>query len=234
MKRMLMALLFFGTATFGAPARAGIPVIDAANLAQAIQQVIAWVEQANQMATQITSMNDQLTALTGSRGLGDILSNPLLSEVAPSDLVGTLQGINLSGYSGLSTAAKSIRSANKIYNCEAATGEMATICGGLLNANAQAQANTQAAFDLIKQRISNINSLQGQIRFTADPKAIAEMQARIQIEQAQVAADANQLAVMQAMAQSMRNEAEQKMKERELLQLSRSNNGTETFTYVAR
>ena len=33
----------------GTPAHAGIPVIDAANLAQAIQQMMAWAQQYQQM-----------------------------------------------------------------------------------------------------------------------------------------------------------------------------------------
>ena len=68
------------TAAVGS-ANAGIPVIDVANLAQAVQQVIAWGQQYTQMAQQITTMQDQYTQLTntynsmtGNRGLGTLLN----------------------------------------------------------------------------------------------------------------------------------------------------------------
>ncbi len=60
--KKLVASIAIATGMVGvtAPAHAGIPVLDAANLAQAIQEVIAWGEQYSQMAEQITTMKSQL------------------------------------------------------------------------------------------------------------------------------------------------------------------------------
>ena len=41
------------------PARAGIPVIDGSNLAQQIQQVLSWGQQAQQMIDQINKLQQQ-------------------------------------------------------------------------------------------------------------------------------------------------------------------------------
>jgi len=46
----------------------GIPVIDAANLAQALVQVQAWQQQYQQMQQQISSMS-------GNRNMGGLLAN---------------------------------------------------------------------------------------------------------------------------------------------------------------
>lgn len=45
------------------PARAGIPVIDAANLANSIQQVIAWGRQAQDMINQLNQLQQQFAQL---------------------------------------------------------------------------------------------------------------------------------------------------------------------------
>ena len=67
--------LFFGLAV-GNSAHAGIPVIDAANLAQAIQQVTAWAQQYQQMVQQIQQMQQQIQNTTGGRGFSALLNDP--------------------------------------------------------------------------------------------------------------------------------------------------------------
>ena len=68
------------TAAVGS-ANAGIPVIDVANLAQAVEQVIAWgqqnaqmVEQINQMRNQYAQLQSTYNSMTGNRGLGTLLN----------------------------------------------------------------------------------------------------------------------------------------------------------------
>lgn len=75
------------------PARAGIPVIDGANLAQAIQEIIAWGQQANQMIDQYNKLQQQyaqlqtMTAkLEGIRNLGTILNDPNVLSALPPDM----------------------------------------------------------------------------------------------------------------------------------------------------
>src|ERR1700690_1742212 len=70
-----------------APARAGMPVIDAANLAQAIQQVLSWGQQLQAMAQQYTKLvqsYEQLqstyNSLTGPRGMQNLLSVSLANR----------------------------------------------------------------------------------------------------------------------------------------------------------
>ncbi|MFN3785394.1 MAG: type IV secretion system protein, partial [Thiothrix sp.] len=52
MKKFLRILTFVVGIFGGSQAFAGIPVIDGANLAQAIQQVMAWSQQYGQMVQQ--------------------------------------------------------------------------------------------------------------------------------------------------------------------------------------
>lgn len=237
--KKLFATLAVLVSLFGSPAaHAGIPVLDAANLTQAIMEVLAWAEQYGQMIEEIQQLEQQYNqavqqydSLTGSRGLGDILNNQSLQGVVPSNLASTYNSINSGGYSGLTSAAKSLRDASKIYNCEDRAGDAQVACQATLNQNSQTQANLQNALDLVQQRTSQIQSLQSQINSTSDPKAIAELQARIQSENTQISNDANRIALMQATAATQQQAAQQQLKERELKWLSNSNTGMEGFHF---
>lgn len=231
-KKLFTSLAFLFALLGGNAAHAGIPVLDVANLAQAVQQVLSWKQQYDQMVSQLQQMQNQYNSLTGARGLGDILNNPLLQGVVPADVANVYTSINQNGYSGLTSAAQSIRNASMIYNCENRTGQDKQICEALLNSNAQQQAYQQNALQIITQRVSQIQSLQSQINATQDPKAIAELQARIAAENTQVSNDSNRLAVMQALAQSQQQAAVQQAKERELKWLSKTNDGTQGFQFV--
>jgi type IV secretion system protein VirB5 len=73
--------------------------------------------------------------------------------------------------------------------------------------------------------------LQGQINATSDPKSIAELQARLQVETVQVNNDSNRLAIMRAMGESADRAAQQALKEQELRNLALTSDGTDTFVY---
>ena len=220
MKKLFTSLAFLFALLGGNAAHAGIPVLDVANLAQAVQQVLSWKQQYDQMVQQYQQMQSQYNSLTGSRNLGDILNNPLLQGVVPADVATVFNGLNQGGYSGLTSAAQGIRNAAMKYNCENMTGDTQIACQAALNTNAQAQAYQQSALQLITQRVSQIQSLQSQINTTQDPKAIAELQARITAENTQVSNDANRIAVMQALAQSQRLAADQALREQTMKMLS--------------
>lgn len=240
--KKLFATLAVLVSLFGSPAaHAGIPVLDAANLAQAIMEVLAWGEQYGQMVEELAQLEQQYNqmvqqydSMTGSRGLGDILNNQALQGVVPANLASTYASINSGGYSGLTSAAKSLRDASKIYNCEDRTGDAQVACQSILNSNSQTQANLQNALDLALQRTSQIQSLQSQINSTSDPKAIAELQARIQAENTQVSNDANRIALMKATADAQQQAADQAHKERWLKNVSQgTNSAIRSMTYQA-
>jgi type IV secretion system protein VirB5 len=119
-----------------------------------------------------------------------------------------------------------------IYNCADRTGDSKTACEAILNLPAQNQANEQNALDLTQQRVSQIQSLQDSISTTQDPKAIAELQARIAAENVQVNNDANRIALMQAMAASQQQAADQAMHERVLKMIAKDTPRTiDSFVY---
>ena len=239
LKRFLFSLLAIGSFVTSNAAHAGIPVIDVTSVAiqqtqlvQAIQQVAAWVQQYQQMVAEYQQLQQQYSAVTGVRGLGDILNNPELQGVVPPDVAQVFSALNSGGFSSLTSAAQTLRRAAMIYNCEDLTGSAQISCQAVLNSISQSQAYQQNALSLITQRVSQIQSLQSQINNTQDPKAIAELQARIAAENTQVANDANRIAVMQALAASQKQAADQTLKENSLKRLSANTPSSfENFSY---
>jgi type IV secretion system protein VirB5 len=228
MKGTIGALLVL-TAVFGASiAEAGIPVIDSANLTQAIQQVLAWGQQAVQMGTQIsnqaTQINNQVThiqAITGSRNLGQTYNNTQLQQIVSADTPAVMNAINAQGYSGLTDQALSIRNTTMLYNCmDKPAGQLRTTCQALLNGLAQGQANSATALNIAQQRVTEIQNIQNQINTTQDPKAVAEVQAALMAEQAQVQNDMLRFLIANQMQDMQAKQAEQTRRETHMNMLS--------------
>lgn len=180
-------------------AHAGIPVFDGVEIAQSIQQVLSWTTQLSQMANQLTTEVNQLEGMTGSRMLGMIKNDPTLRQYMPNDIGTSYSSISSSGYGGLTSDAKSLRDATKVYNCEGVTSDFANICSANLNKNSQDLAYSQSAYTTATNRNAQIQDLQGEINSTTDAKAIAELQARIDSEGVSVANEQNRLAIAQQM-----------------------------------
>lgn len=222
-----MSTLF--SSAYAPAARAGIPVIDVANLAEAIQNTIAWIQQYQQMVQQYEQLRQQYQALTGSRNLGEILNNLLLRDSVPPDVMAIYNAVQAGGINGLTGAARAIRNRMLIYDCEDRTGADQTRCRAVLNQNAQTQALSEGAFERVTQRIDQIDGLMRQINATDDPKSIAELQARIQIETAAIGNEQSRIVLMNQMAQAQRDQAEQSVKEATLRNLSLTNDGSSGY-----
>ena len=239
-KSAVAAALGFGLLG-GTAAHAGIPVIDVASLTQAIQQVVAWgqqfgqmTDQYQQMLTQYQQMVREYNAVTGTRNLGDIINNPALQQAVPggTQLMTAYSSINANGMAGLTNSARALRNATAIYDCADRVGEALRLCQASLVTNAQNATNYQSALDMISQRTAQIQGLQGSINATSDPKAIAELQARIGSETAQITNDANRIALMRALAESQDRLLAQQQRERALRSLNNPANVLDTWTYV--
>lgn len=232
MKSNLAVLMFFAAYITAGPAGAAMPVIDAANLTQAINQVNAWKSQYQQMFQQIQQLQQQIKSSTGSRGLGNIVNNPQMQRAVPPEVLKIYSAVqSLQSNSGMTANARLIREASKIYDCENRSGGDLARCHGLLNSNAQLQAFGLDALKVVNQRVQQIQSLQDQIDSTNDSKSIAELQARLQAENTQVSNDASRLMLLRTLADAADRAAQQAIKEREMRSLSLTSDGSDTFIY---
>jgi type IV secretion system protein VirB5 len=205
------------------PARAGgIPVIDVANLVQTVQQVVNDITQINNQVQQITQLQNQLQSMNGIRDLGNVFNNPLLKNYVPAEAFTYLNAVNTSGYSGLNATAKLLRDAAMVYNCMDLTGDARTQCQAALAQPYQQKGLLQDAMTSAAGRLSQIQSLMGQINATTDQKSVQEIQARIGAENALLAHEMSQLQMLQGMADSEERIARSRERERQYEMLGRT------------
>jgi type IV secretion system protein VirB5 len=107
-------------------------------------------------------------------------------------------------------------------------------CQAQLGQNAQARAIQQDTMALLNERTTQIDALREQIDATQDPKAIAELQARLEAEQAQVANDQNKIALANAMMVANAQAAAQSEQERvNALMASNKTSALDGFTFTS-
>lgn len=199
----------------------GIPVIDAANLVQTIQQVMNDITAINNQVQQIAQMQTQLNSITGSRQLGSILDNPQLRNYVPAEAYTVINALNSSGYAGLSSTARALRDLNMVYNCQDRSGEDQISCQAGLAQPYLQKGLLQDAMRAAAGRLSQIQSLMQQIDATADQKAALEIQARIAAENAMLSHEMSQLQMLQGLSDSEERIARSRDRERQYQMLSR-------------
>ncbi|MDM0001159.1 P-type DNA transfer protein VirB5 [Variovorax sp. J22P240] len=216
MRRRLIGLILAAVAaTMPWHAQAGIPVIDMAAVANLMQQLGAWQQQLSGMQRQydqLTQSNAQLqqtyTALTGTRGMEQLLpgSDVARNYLPPSysELMNTVNATS-GGYAGLSGQIQSIMRANSILSgsqMSALSPEMRQVVEQGRQASAMFSAMSQGAYQNTSQRFSALQQLVDRIGTARDPKAIQDLQARIQAEQSMLTNEQTRLQSLYQTAQS--------------------------------
>ncbi|WP_080437061.1 P-type DNA transfer protein VirB5 [Burkholderia ubonensis] len=186
-KKLVAAVVAAGVVT-SAQAQ-GIPVLDVSNLAQALLMVQNLQQQVQTMAQQYQTMTTQLAALTGNRGLGQILNNPTLRSYLPDSWQGVYSQISSGQLPSITSAVQQIQSAE---------GMTATTPGqqrynDTLAAN---KAMAMQAYQNTLARLQNIQSLMQQSDLTQDPAAKADLQNRWAAEYTMVQNEQTRLNLM--------------------------------------
>lgn len=234
----LIALVF---SLFGASqAEAGIPVIDVANLAQSIQQVVSWGQQYTQMAQQYSQLVQQYNqavttynSMNGVRGMASLVNNPTVRHYLP-DQWGQAMNLanNPGGYTSLQSSMNSIRSASQLVGIGQTGLDPNSAAGrafiGSQNQVALNRAMNEAAYQAGSDRIASIQILIDRVDGVPDAKDVQDLQARIQAEQVMVQNENAKLAALQHLQQAQRDLQAQQAREL-FMQSSRSPDGTPRF-----
>lgn len=192
MKIHSIAFAFFCTATCSPAAFSQIPVTDGASIAQSVVQqvetIAKWKLQYDQMMSQIDQAKQQYESLTGSRGLGNVMNDPILRDYLPGDWQAVYDSVKTGGYSGLSGTARTVYDQNKVFDScgHIVSSEQRTACEARAVKPAQDKGFSLEAYNAAKSRINQIDQLMNKINDTQDPKGIAELQGRIAAEQANI------------------------------------------------
>ena len=229
--RIIKPLLFASVLSISAHSHAqGIPVFDAANYANMIQTITAWQQQIAAMKQQYDQAMTQYQALTGIRGYGNLLSNPTLQQFLPSDVRNLYTAVNSKNpWITLNTSAQAARNAKAIFSCDSVpAGIPRNACMSSLNKNFADQDLFQQSYNQTLAQDQKINDLMSQINQTQDPKAIAELQARLAAEQSIQQNAMLKLQVATELAKTQTKLIEQEKNEYMMNALSKT--GRPTFT----
>ncbi len=199
----------------------GIPVIDVANLAQTVQQVLNDITAINNQVQQIQQLQAQLSSLNGFRNLGNVFNNPLLKNYVPAEAYTLVNAVNSGGYAGLNGTGRALRDATMVYNCLDLEGDARIRCQATLAQPYQHKGLLQDAMRSAAGRLTQIQSLMGQIDATPDQKSVQEIQARIGAENALLAHEMSQLQMLQGLADSEERIARSRDRERQYEMLGR-------------
>ncbi len=194
---MCVPLLF---ASIGV-ARATMPVIDVAAITQLLQQIMAWDEQLQGMREQLGQLRQTSSALTGNRGMEQLLRlSPAARNYLPNDWLGLA---SITGGGGadptLARVARAQREANAVLPPEAIARlppALQALLRGERDAVAANQTVARAAYGRSSERFAALTVLIDQIRAAPDAKAIAELQSRIGAEQAMLTNENIKLAAL--------------------------------------
>lgn len=207
-------------------ANAGIPVIDVANLAQSIEQVIAWGQQSGQMVQQIQEARNQFTQLqntynsmTGNRGLGTLL-NGAVDQAARRYLPGdaTQLGQLGSGVAGFGSLQATINRYKSSVTSLPPTwfpagSPAANTLASRVNSLATQQALGEAAYTSNAQRTADLEDMISTIGTANDPKAVAEINARITAQQALITNESTRIQALTYMQQLEKQQNDQRARE---------------------
>lgn len=194
------------------PAHAGIPVIDGANLAQAIQQVMAWAQQYQQMVQQIEEMQRAYNNLNGARNMGSLVNNPSSRKYLPDEYQDMLSN-GVGQWEAIRNASRKFDMASSSLS---ASSDAARAFEQVAKQAAINRASAEEAYKTASQRFNDIQVLLDRVNSAPDAKDIADLSARIQAEQVMMQNEANKLQMLAQLAQAQRDLGMQQAAERRM------------------
>jgi type IV secretion system protein VirB5 len=205
-------------------------VFDAASVAKQGEILLQVNEQISKATEQINKLNDQLQqmqaqykqgkehidAITGKRGLGELHHNAALQQSLPQKWQGLYQATQ-SGISALQGLMDTVKTVEGEEEFSGSVDDMQKHIEVRMEQVALVdKAVGLEAYQGLQGRMKQVDKLMAEIKNTSDPKGIAELQARISIEQAYIQ---NEMTKLQLVGQLQR--AEQQLIEHQKYKMSR-------------
>jgi type IV secretion system protein VirB5 len=191
-KRLLLSILLAG-AVVVAPATADMPVIDFANLAQALQSFMQLTAQLERLEQQLAQAQQQYQSLTGGRGMGNLFnsgSEQQMRMYAPGTWQQSLAVLQQGGLPGnaadVQRASQSFaqtqginQAGQQVFPGSAANAQAYSASTG---ATAAAAGLSQTAYNQTQARMQRVQQYLAQINGTQDVKAAIDLNARLLAE----------------------------------------------------
>lgn len=187
MMKSVVASAFFVIALGMAPAHAQIPVTDAAAIAKStaehVAEIAKWVDQLKAMEQQFNQMRAQYDAITGSRGMGQLMNNAT-RQVLPNDFTQSYDKLMTLGQGGVSQDAKKIYDVIKKLDCSRYQDPNAKLsCEAKAYAEPENASYINGALEAAQERAQQLRQLISQVDGATDLKAASDLANRIAAEQ---------------------------------------------------
>lgn len=189
---------------------AGVPVIDATAIAQAIQQLLMLQQQYDQLVRHLNQLERTHENFTGNRGFASTLSDIRQYDFVTRSIATDFENIRTTGFNALSGEAQQIyQQSGAGVRCTSLIGKSKERCEREVAMAAYRRATWRQSQRSSQEHMRNINELRALINSATDAKGIAEVQARISNEQ-------NALATEQARLDAVEREFEAEVRMAEL------------------
>ncbi|MGG4603695.1 type IV secretion system protein [Paenalcaligenes sp. Me131] len=185
MKKLFMVLLL-SLGVSSASVASGIPTLDI----NSVSQLNALLDQLETAKMQLRNAETQLKALTESSGFGYVVNNPnvrdAMRRTLPSEARNLLDRLGTQN----AAVAESVQSSTNEVNAPVLNFQEETkkLRERSLQIAATKKAFAEESYQAISDQLDVLDDLQGKINATNNPKEIAELQAQIAVEQANLTA----------------------------------------------
>jgi type IV secretion system protein VirB5 len=193
----VLMLLTLGAAR---PAAAQWAVIDVSAIQQLIQQYEVLEQQLTTLRSQLTQAQQQYAALTGQRGMQQLLSGINRNYLPESwtDLAAVMQG-NSRAYGSLNSSVQGLIAGNAVLSSQYLAGLSPAEVSQLTTQRqlaALGQGITRAELDTTSNRFTLLQELINAIPTATDTKGSLDLQARVGAEQTMLANEGTKLEVL--------------------------------------
>lgn len=207
---LMLSALALGWSATGA-ARAQIPVTVTSDIPAMMNQaetIARWTEQLSAMSRQLEQMKQVYGTLQGARNLGSLLNSELQSQYLPEDYLAAAAAVR-EGSGALSAISGSLRSivrASQSRTCAELNNDASRRmrCERHWQQLALQKQIGDMGYRKAAQNIRNLQIFVGAINASTDAKAIAEVQARIQVETVRMQNEQVKLSAIHAMEEADR------------------------------
>jgi type IV secretion system protein VirB5 len=198
------ALTFAATFPPGPVSAQGIPVIDQTSIAKQIESIVqlkAQLDALNQQLEQAQQLYGSLNKITDMADVASVLNDPSVRQALPPEFSAIQNLFNGQGSGVFENSANKFLDSNSTYRTSA-DDFYAQELTRLQNQNAGQMSLGQQIYDAATKRIGGIDELRQKISTASDAKDIADLQARLQAEQAFLQTDVLRMQGLQMIQQA--------------------------------
>lgn len=191
-------------ACFTLNCQAQFAVIDVNAAGQWVQQIAQAKQQLDNLKGQLSQAKQTYDSIAGTRDIGNLLKNQLLAQALPQEYLPVLQAIRSGtdgSMGGLSSQILATISATQQRGCadQYSNANERTACESRWRQLAATRVSNDNAYQASFKNIANLEQFVNGITSAPDAKTIADLQARIQLEQIRVQNEQTKMATIKAM-----------------------------------